>query len=68
MKKYNHFKELLEHLCNSGRSFISFNEIEKRSEFDSNCVALRYDIHLRDIQNGMDMLKMEEEILSLIHI
>ena len=66
MKKYNHFKELLEHLCNSGRSFISFNEIEKRSEFDSNCVALRYDIHLRDIQNGMDMLKMEEEICGKI--
>lgn len=60
---FSKYRGLLEEFANKGYEFIKFDNIPN-PKLGRKCLALRYDIHFRDINNAFTMLEIEKEVLG----
>lgn len=63
---FPHFRRLLEYLKNENADFVRFEAIAYKPPFEARSVGLRFDVHLRDIENAYGMLMVEKEVLERI--
>ncbi len=65
--QFSHFEVLLRYLYEQQFVFVNFPEVCKHSDTSSRGsrqVALRYDVHVRDLKNAYEMLALERDVLG----
>ena len=64
---FKYFANLINYLHDNGYHFMRFEDVQSDSyKINEKQVVLRFDIHLRDLNNTPDLFKIEESILGFV--